>query len=188
MILYTADLHFGHNNIIKYDNRPFKDADEMDHVLIELWNGRVQPDDTVYIIGDFCFKTGHPADWYLRQLKGHKILLVGNHDKPVLNNHEAVKMFDAIDNIMDIKDGDKKITLCHYPMIEWNSYFNGSWHIYAHIHNQKNEAFGVMKNKDHALNAGCMINNYMPVSFDELVKNNEIFKASGDVNKERLAN
>ena len=40
MILYTADLHFGHNNIIKYDSRPFKDADDMDHVLIELWNGK----------------------------------------------------------------------------------------------------------------------------------------------------
>lgn len=35
-----------------------------------------------------------------------------------------------------------------------------------------------MKKKDHALNAGCMINNYMPASFDELVRNNEIFKNS----------
>ena len=33
-----------------------------------------------------------------------------------------------------------------------------------------------MMTKDHALNAGCMINNYTPVSFGELVRNNEVFK------------
>ena len=46
MILYTSDLHFGHSNVIGFDHRPFADVAEMDHVLIELWNGRVQPDDT----------------------------------------------------------------------------------------------------------------------------------------------
>ena len=34
-----------------------------------------------------------------------------------------------------------------------------------------------MKNKEYALNAGCMINNYAPASFNELVRNNAIFKA-----------
>ena len=33
-----------------------------------------------------------------------------------------------------------------------------------------------MKTKEHALNAGCMINNYAPVSFNELIRNNEAFK------------
>ena len=72
MILYTSDLHFGHSNVIRFDHRPFADRDEMDHVLIELWNGRVQPDDTVYIVGDFCYRSDHAPEWYLRQLKGHK--------------------------------------------------------------------------------------------------------------------
>ena len=85
MILYTSDLHFGHSNVIRFDHRPFADRDEMDHVLIELWNGRVQPDDTVYIVGDLCHRSGHSADWYLRQLKGHKFLVLGNHDLPILD-------------------------------------------------------------------------------------------------------
>ncbi len=32
-----------------------------------------------------------------------------------------------------------------------------------------------MINRERALNAGCMINNYIPASFDELVRNNERF-------------
>ena len=43
MILYTSDLHFGHSSVIRFDHRPFADVDEMDHVMIELWNGRVSP-------------------------------------------------------------------------------------------------------------------------------------------------
>ncbi len=43
-----------------------------------------------------------------------------------------------------------------------------------------------MKKKDHALNAGCMINNYMPVSFEELIRNNEIFKNAEDERMERV--
>ena len=54
MNLYISDLHFGHKNIIGFDHRPFKDVDEMDHTMIQLWNGRVYDDDHVYIIGVEC--------------------------------------------------------------------------------------------------------------------------------------
>ncbi len=56
MIYYTSDLDFGHRNVLKFDSRPFADIDEMDRVLIENWNNRVRSDDTVYILGDFCYK------------------------------------------------------------------------------------------------------------------------------------
>ena len=55
MVFVTSDLHFGHKNIIKYENRPFKDVEEMDQKLIENWNNKVGKDDTVYILGDFSW-------------------------------------------------------------------------------------------------------------------------------------
>ena len=58
MIYYISDLHFGHYNIIKLCRRPFKDADEMDEILISNWNAIVQPEDTVYILGDLCYRNG----------------------------------------------------------------------------------------------------------------------------------
>ena len=52
--------------------------------IISLWNSRVPKDDEVYIIGDFCYTSGKSPDWYLRQLKGHKHLVIGNHDLATL--------------------------------------------------------------------------------------------------------
>ena len=84
MNLYISDLHFGHSNVLNFDHRPFADRDEMDRVMISLWNSRVSADDHVYIVGDFCYRSGNTADWYLRQLKGHKHLVIGNHDGDTL--------------------------------------------------------------------------------------------------------
>lgn len=176
MNLYISDLHFGHKNAIRFDHRPFMDCDEMDHMLIELWNGRVQPDDTVYIVGDLCYRNSHPPEWYLRQLKGHKILILGNHDWKLPDNPAAVHYLEGVEHLIQIKDGDNQIVLCHYPLAEWNGCFHGSWHIYGHIHNTRNETYDYIRTKERALNAGCMINNYTPASFKELVRNNEVYK------------
>ena len=51
MIYYIADMHFGHTNVLRFDNRPFPDTAQMDDTLIQNWNGRVTSDDTVYVLG-----------------------------------------------------------------------------------------------------------------------------------------
>ena len=178
MNLYISDLHLGHANAIKFDERPFADVEEMDRCLIANWNARVSPDDDVYIIGDFCYKSEHTPDWYLAQLKGRKHLVMGNHDGITLKCPEAVKQLVNIDKMMHIKDGINNIHACHFPMAEWNKKMHDSWHIYGHIHGDTGEVFRFMAAQERALNAAACINNYTPVSFDELVRNNEAFKAS----------
>lgn len=184
MNLYISDLHFGHKNAIKHDKRPFLSVDEMDHALIESWNARVCDEDQVYVIGDFCYRNSRQEQWYLKQLKGHKHLVIGNHDYKLLKNEEAISYFESVDKIMQIKDGDDDIILCHYPLACWNKEHYGSWHIYGHIHGagrgNRDESAEYMKNKLRALNAGCMINNYAPASLNELIKNNEKFWNAGD--------
>lgn len=178
MNLYISDLHFGHHSVINFDHRPFLDVKEMDRILINLWNSRVTKNDQVYILGDFAFHNERPYSWYLKQLKGQKHLIIGNHDKKLLKDSEAMGYFVSVDAYREITDCEKHIVLSHYPICEWNGFYNGTYHIYAHIHNKTEGAFQYMKQFDRALNAGCMINNYAPVSLNELIRNNEIFKES----------
>ena len=49
-------MHFGHENVIRFDNRPFADANEMDKCMVSYWNMRVTKNDTVYILGDAFWK------------------------------------------------------------------------------------------------------------------------------------
>lgn len=173
MILYTADLHFGHKSVIGFDHRPFSDVDEMDAALIKLWNRRVRAEDHVYIIGDFAYRSEKGEEWYLRQLKGHKHLIIGNHDKRTLDNPAAMHYFESVDKMMHVTDNGTEICLCHFPIAEWNGYHKGHTHIYGHIHSDRGETYRFMRTRKNALNAGCMINGYSPVSLRELIRNNE---------------
>ena len=71
MIYFTADTHFGHENVIRFCGRPYTTAAEMDEALIENWNSRVKGNDTVFILGDLFFRSDN-AEEILRCLKGKK--------------------------------------------------------------------------------------------------------------------
>lgn len=177
---YIADTHFGHENVLKFDNRPFGSIEEMEEIMIMNWNAVVRPEDDVYILGDFCFKTKKGAAYYLKQLNGHKHLIIGNHDGKMLKDEEAMKEFETVDKMTHIKDQGHNIVLCHFPLQEWNQYYRDAYHIYGHVHGKKDRMFEYIIREYRALNAGCMINNYMPVTFDQLVKNNNKFREDNE--------
>lgn len=176
MNFYISDLHFGHSAVLNFEPRPFLDVDEMDRVLIWLWNSRVTKRDQVYILGDFAFRNEKPCSWYLKQLAGQKHLIVGNHDSKMLKDEEAMGYFVSVDRYREITDEQKHIILSHFPIAEWNGFYREAYHIYGHIHNRTDGTYQYMKQFDRALNAGACINNFTPSSFNELVRNNKIFK------------
>ncbi len=77
---FIADTHFGDKNIIGYENRPFKNINEMDIALIDNWNGVVSDNDTVFLLGDFSSYEKEKNIQICSQLQGRKILVIGNHD------------------------------------------------------------------------------------------------------------
>ena len=178
MIFFTSDLHFGHSNIIKLCNRPYRDTEEMDEALIYNWNKKVKKNDTVYIVGDFVWKKSD-LERYAERLKGNKILIVGNHDKWV-GEGEKDKFFARIAKFEEVSLNCHPVTLCHYPMIEWkNSRKEGTnrlgYLIYGHIHNSVKPEYETLYRSANALNAGVDVNGFEPVTFDELVENNAKF-------------
>lgn len=75
---YISDLHIGHENILRFDNRPFADVNEMNNKLIENWNARVHSNDTVYILGDFIWAKESAWPSIVGSLAGNKVLIRGN--------------------------------------------------------------------------------------------------------------
>lgn len=179
MEYFTSDLHLGHENIIKLCNRPFSSVEEMDNFLIESFNRKVKKGDTVYILGDLIWENAD-AEKYLKKLNGKKILITGNHDSKWLNKGDYKSYFELITPYLEINSNGHLITLCHYPMLEWkNSRKEGSsklgYLVYGHVHSNVRELYNPLYQMENALNAGVDINDFCPVTFQNLIENNRIF-------------
>ena len=161
-LFFISDTHFNHANIINLANRPFKDVLEMNKILIENWNKTVSKHDTVFMLGDFCF--GQASVWQniLSQLNGEKILILGNHDYKRFHG-SLERFFTAVVDRLEIKIGDQKIVLDHYPGVIWSGAFKGSWQLYGHIHEKDFE-----RAKPTQYNVGVERNNYSPISFEDV--------------------
>ena len=180
MIYYTADTHFGHANVVKMCERPYPDVEAMNEAMIAAWNERVHGNDTIYIIGDMFFRCADPES-ILKQLKGKKRLIVGNHDGSWMGKVDLSRYFLSVDNFLEISDGAHGLTLCHYPMLTWK-HAKRTYMIHGHIHADTSADFWpLIQCRDHVLNTGVDLNGYRPVTFDELVENNRKFKAEHDV-------
>ncbi len=103
-------------------------------------------------------------------------MVIGNHDVKLLKDKKAMEYFESVDRMMYVNDESNSISLCHFPIVSWHKKYHDSYHIYGHIHANIDEDYYYMKTQERALNAGCMINGYMPVTFKELIINNERFR------------
>lgn len=83
MIWFTSDTHFGHENVLKFTDRPWETIWQMNDAIVDNINGRVAVDDELYILGDFSFKmTAQDAYGLRKRIACRRIHLVpGNHDK-----------------------------------------------------------------------------------------------------------
>ena len=57
-VFFTSDTHFGHQNILRFCDRPWATIAEHDQALIENWNDTVPEDAVVVHLGDFSYKGG----------------------------------------------------------------------------------------------------------------------------------
>lgn len=83
-VFLISDTHFNHGNILTFKDengnplRVFNDVIEMNEVMVERWNARVQPKDKVYHLGDIAI--GKKGLSLLERCNGTKVLIKGNHD------------------------------------------------------------------------------------------------------------
>lgn len=136
-VFFTSDTHFSHTNIIKYQDRPFKDVIEMNEHMIRMWNEVVPWDGHVFHLGDVAFGDERSAKSTLDRLNGSIYLVKGNHDKTVLRKEFVRDRFVWVKEKYVVKfdkgKGDE-ITLCHFAHRVWNKSHHGAYHLYGHSH------------------------------------------------------
>lgn len=157
MKFYTADTHFNHASIIDMSKRPFRSVHQMNEAMITRWNERVTDKDEIYFLGDFAFKALDAACEIFVRLAGQKHLIVGNHDKTGIHDWSWV----SINQTTMVHDGDERIFLSHYPVLEWPGYYRGVRHFFGHVHGNKRVPG--------ATDVGVDLWNYQPITAKEAI-------------------
>ena len=180
MKFYISDLHFSHKNSLSFDNRPFFTISEMNEVIINNWNSVVSANDEVYILGDMFWNNNDIND-ILPMLKGRLYLIKGNHDRV---NDEMTKRFVWIKDYEEIRDNDRHVVLCHYPIPCYKNHFYGWYHLYGHVHTSfehnmmlhiREEMTSLYDKPCQMFNVGCMLPymDYTPRTLDEIIQSNQ---------------
>lgn len=134
-IWIVSDTHFGHANILKFvdDNGSlirgsvFSSVEEMNEHMIDRWNSVVKDGDKIYHLGDVSFGQGHQV---LSRLKGHKRLILGNHDNGKDQNLQ--KHFSKIQVWRMFPEFNMLLT--HVPVHPCSLEHQVRWNVHGHLH------------------------------------------------------
>jgi calcineurin-like phosphoesterase family protein len=173
---FISDYHFYHKNIIKYENRPFANIEEMNETIIKRHNERVKPEDMVFFCGDWGFYASKNAEHrgegmpmrisdLQKRLNGVFYSIKGNHDRS--ENKLNIPVYRIV-----LNKGGIYINLVHRLqdtiIYDYNSYYPLT--ICGHAHS-KFKTKEIEKDGKIALciNVSVENNDYKPYSFDEIL-------------------
>ena len=175
-IWLTADIHYGHKNIIKYSERPFKNITEMNNTIVSNWNSVATCKDTVYILGDITLESIHTFREFIKRIVAKEVFIIpGGHDKRWVKqfpddyfhkysgDYDYDKYVNIVSSLYEIRVAHETIVLCHYPMETWEKSHYGSLHFHGHAHCH----LPLRKNR---LDVGVDCHNFFPVSLEQAKK------------------
>lgn len=163
-VFFTADTHFGHGNIIRYCNRPFKDFDEQDEEILRRFNSVIKRGDLLYHLGDVCWSTFKLEKFFDRLNTQEVHLIRGNHDNKKPVEYRRFRSQQDLKEISVTVNGVREhFTLLHYPMRTWRSKGRGGYHLYGHVH-------GRMAGVGRSMDVGVDTNDFYPYSAEQVVE------------------
>jgi calcineurin-like phosphoesterase family protein len=168
---FTADPHFDHDGVIGMSDRPFASIEDHNDHLLHYINLTVDPRDRLFVLGDFAWRG---AESFLRAIRCKNIhLIYGNHDKA-----SNARQFKSVELGTEVKIGPKgaqhKVWLSHYPHAYWPASHYGAYHLYGHVHADREETLDAIwpdrRSMDVGVdNARLLLGNYRPFSEDEII-------------------
>ena len=180
---FTADQHFGHENIIEYCGRPFHSVGEMNALLVANWNAVVGPHDTVHVLGDVAMGRREESMPLIGRLAGHKILYPGNHDRCWYGHGErALRLeqeyldagFDEIrQGPLTMTAGNREVLVCHLPYRgdsgeteryrRFRPLDEGMWLLHGHVHEK-------WRQQGRMVNVGVDVWDFTPVAEEVIAR------------------
>lgn len=132
--VFTADLHVGDKALARW--RGFDDVEDHDALVLARLEEALLQDDELWILGDVC----KPRVEDVRHLRAaipcdtvH--VIVGNHDTRAkfvtAGGFASVEYYGHVGKVR--RDG-YKFVLSHYPMLDWDRSYHGSYMLHGHIH------------------------------------------------------
>jgi calcineurin-like phosphoesterase family protein len=165
-------MHFGHERMLIYENRPFNTIEELDETLIKNWNNKIKKEYYIYVLGDVSFYSKEKTKEIINQLNGRKILIMGNHDRHHSMQYWKDVGFEEVSKHPILFED--KYLLSHEPRYEIrdkNLYYNIHGHLHSHGSLYQPEIF---------YNVCVERNNYRPVDFDKIKSELNINNAMND--------
>ena len=164
---FTADLHLDHENVLAMSGRLFPNILEHDNHMIAQINRSS-------LVATGCSSwatwrgTRSRTTWTGLLCKDVH-LIWGNHDKANYGNK-----FKTAEDVVEIKVGEHKVFLSHYPHAFWPASHHGAFHLYGHCHRQReatlDAAFPGRRSLDVGVdNALHLLGEYRPFRDDEIV-------------------
>jgi len=140
-VYITSDLHFSDEDLRRgFPNRP------SDEELVKRINAKVGRRDVLLILGD-CGDLK-----YVKQLRGYKVLVAGNHDCGLTKHKEIFN--EVYEGVLAIGE---KLLLSHEPV-------PAAWYTNLHGHDHAGA-----KRKG-CINVCLDVNNYEPINMNQLLK------------------
>ena len=168
-IWLTSDFHFGHDREFVWKARGYSSVEEMNEIQIEKFNSLVQPDDTVYILGDLMLGDKSNIE-FIKRLKGRIHIVLGNHDTPT---REA--MYKELPNVVEIAWAIKldyrkyHFYMSHFPTLTGNlekEYLRQmTLNLYGHTHQNTN----FYEDRPYMFHVGVDSHNGYPVNLDDII-------------------
>ena len=130
------------------------------------------------IAGDFAW--GKPAPYRRRINCRHIHFVMGNHDK----TKACENTFGTIRDTMTVKitDGDTrhdKVVVTHYPNMYWDGSHRGYYHVYGHIHGQREQYLDMIEPERRSMDVG-VDNIYRLFGYYGPISENQLYGVLGD--------
>jgi calcineurin-like phosphoesterase family protein len=164
---FSSDWHLGHDNVMKFSERPFENIDDMNEKIISNMLSVVNQGDELYFLGDLAWRVyalNKFFDRWPKRVNFHWIL--GNHDK----SWQSFKnRCTSVSEMKKTHIGNNTVILCHYPMLTWDKSHYNSWMLFGHHHRNSHGTIEVEKlTTGKMLNINLEFNNFMPYSEDQI--------------------